>query len=522
MGSLRPRRLTEFIGIIWRRRKVLLLMSLAMLLATLIVIRRVPNMYESSALIVINLHNDQESMPEMNRFAKLQRELASRETFATLIRKHHLYPTAQNEELAIGALQKALKIETKMRNYSPAVPEAVEIRIRHTEPNKAQAVVTDLVKMFEHGNEQRRTEAAAEAGRLTSQIAEVEGRLQELTPERDLEMIRLESLYRSRVGATVDSSLRRAVESSIESLADNEYALKLQVDEQRKEIIEHEKLVNSFPSTQNSAAYGALLTEKSRIEADIRSYSEQYTDKHPKMTQLRNHLAEINHQINRLETQTGTTAPMSLTPEGRDLIAMRRDLRRMETNLEVTERRLQRRNQQLSKMPAGNSRAPSERPASLIARNDMARAEYDTLVKRYNWLLEKQDSLLRLSAARDPSRMMFHVIDKANLPRLPAAPNRMLLQLVALVAAAAFGLAVAFAIETPRLFTINDSRDVEYFLGAPVLAAIPETLTPTERALKRRLRLTRGVALMALAAALAPILVFLLSYLRVFQIIAGK
>jgi hypothetical protein len=173
-------------------------------------------------------------------------------------------------------------------------------------------------------------------------------------------------------------------------------------------------------------------------------------------------------------------------------------------------------------MPAVNSRAPSERPASLIARNDMARAEYDTLVKRYNWLLEKQDSLLRLSAARDPSRTMFHVIDKANLPRLPAAPNRVLLQLVALAAAAAFGLAVAFAIETPRLFTINDSRDIEYFLGAPVLAAIPETLTPSERALKRRLRLTRGVALLALAAALAPILVFLLSYLRVFQIIAGR
>ena len=522
MESLRPRQLTELIGVLWRRKKLVILMALAMLLATLIVIRRIPNVYESSALIAINLRNDQESMPEMNWFAKLQQELTSRETFATLNRRHNLYPKAQNEEEAVGALQKALKIETKMRNYSPQVPEAIEISLRHSEPKKAQAVVTDLVRMFEHGNEERKTEASAEAGRLTGQIAEVEDRLQVLAPERDLEMVRLESLYRSRAGAGVDSSLRRSVESSIESLTDNEYSLKLQVEEQRKQIGEHEKLVNSLPATTGSAAYGALLTEKSKIEADIQSYSDQYTDKHPKMIQLRNQLAEINRQINRLEAQTAGGAPLTMTPEGRDLIAMRRDLRRMEADLEVTQMRLQRRNQQLGDMPKGGGRAAPDRAASLIGRNDMAHAEYDTLIKRYNWLLDKQDSLLKSNSERDPGRTMFYVIDKASLPRLPSAPNRLMLQGFALVMAAAFGLAVALAIEAPRMFRINDSRDVEYFLGAPVLAAIPESLTPAERARKRRLRLTRGALVMAAAVALAPVLVFLLTYLRVFQIIASR
>jgi protein tyrosine kinase modulator len=522
MGSLRPRQLTELIGVLWRRKKLVLLMFFAMLLATLIVIRRIPNLYESSALIAINLRNDAESMPEMNWFAKLQQELTSREVFATLIRRHNLYPKAQNEEEAVGTLQKALKIETKMRNYSPQVPEAVEISLRHSEPKMAQAVVTDLVRMFEHGNEQKKIEASAEAGRLTSQITEVEERLRELAPERDLEMIRIESLYRSRTGATIDSSQRRAVESSIESLADNEYSLKHQVEERRKEVAEYEKLVNSLPATTGSAAYGALLTEKSKIEADIQSYSDQYTDKHPKMIQLRNQLAEINRHINRLEAQTAGASPLSMTPEGRDLIAMRRDLRRMEADLEVTQMRLQRRNQQLGDLPKGDMRAAPDRPASLIGRNDMARAEYDTLVKRYNWLLDKQDSLLKSRADGNESRTMFYVIDKASLPRLPSAPNRLLLQVFALAMAAAFGLAVALAIETPRMFRINDSRDVEYFLGAPVLAAIPESLTPAERARKRKLRLTRGALVMTAAVALAPVLVFLLTYLRVFQIIASR
>src|SRR5262249_41849287 len=281
-------------------------------------------------------------------------------------------------------------------------------------------------------------------------------------------------------------------------------------------------LVNSLPAATGSAAYGSLLAEKSKIEADIQSYSVQYTDKHPKMIQLRNQLAEANRQINRLETQKGSAMPLSMTPEGRDLIGMRRDLRRTEADLEVTQKRLHRRNQQLSEMPRGDGRAAFDKSASLIGRNDVARAEYDTLVKRYNWLLDKQDSLLKSSAERDPSRTIFYVIDKANLPRLPSAPNRLLLEVFALAMAVAFGLVVAIAIETPRMFRINDSRDIEYFLGAPVLALIPESLTPAERARKRRLRLTRGALVMTAAVAMAPVLVFLLTYFNVFQIIASK
>lgn len=519
MGSLRPRSFTEIINVLWRRRKLFILMSLAMLLATLIVIRRIPNIYESSAQVSINLRNDPESMMEMNLFAKLQQELTSRETFGALIHRYNLYPKARDEEEAIGNLQKALKVETKMRNYSPEVPESVEIRFRHMEPDKAQAAVADLVNILEKGDEQRRSEASTEATLVASQISEVEDRLHQLAPERDLEELHLESLYRSDTG---NSNQRREVENSIETLNDNAMALKLQAEEQRKEIAEHEKLINSLPATNGSPAYGALLAEKTKVEADIQSFSSQFTDKHPAMIQLRNQLAEINRQINHLESQPGASISMSLTPEGRDLMAMRRDLRRTESDLEVTQLRLQRRNQELGQLPRANEQSAPDRTPRLSGKNEMARAEYDTLVKRYDWLLERQDSLLKISSERNPSQTMFNVIDNANLPLFPAAPNRPALLAFALGLAMAFGVAITIVVETPRLFRINDSRDIEYFLGAPVLVAIPESLTSTERAHKRKLRITRAALLLALASAMAPVLVFLLSQLRVFQILAGK
>ncbi len=498
-------------------------MALAMLIATLIVIRRIPNIYESSALVVVNLRSDAEGASELNRLSKLQQEMTSRENLTALIRKHNLYPKIEEPEMAIKAMEKALKVETKTRSYSPSTPEAVSINLRHPEPKKAQAVVNDLINMLEQGNEQIKTEATAEAGHLSGQIAEVENRLKELTPKRDLAMGRLDPVHRTRADST---GVRSALASSIEGLNDNEYALGRQIAEQRNQVTNQEKIVRSLPAAPGSAAYGALLVEKSKVEAEIRSSSDQYTDKHPKMVQLRAQLAELNRQISSLDTQTGPVSPLPLSPEGRELGVMRRDLIRMETDLGVVQRQLQRKNQQISKLPqAADSSAdliPMRAPSPA---DDVARTEYDRMVMRYGWLLDKQDSLMKLSGAQgpaSPTKAMFHVIDAANAPRLPAAPNRLFLQLIALGVAILFGLFVTLAVELPRMFRINDNRDVEYFLGAPVLAAIPESFTPTERARNRKLRLTRGALVVALAVALAPILVMLLDYLKVFQLIAGK
>ena len=67
MESLRPRHLTEFFEILWRRKKLIALMVVAVLIATYLVIRRVPNLYESRALVVVNLRNDDQGAAQRQR-----------------------------------------------------------------------------------------------------------------------------------------------------------------------------------------------------------------------------------------------------------------------------------------------------------------------------------------------------------------------------------------------------------------------------------------------------------------------
>src|SRR5262245_23619024 len=198
------------------------------------------------------------------------------------------------------------------------------------------------------------------------------------------------------------------------------------------------------------------------------------------MIQARSQLAAINQEIARLEAASGANsgaAVNSASPEARELRAMRRDLQRLENDLELARRDLGRKTLGLKELPKEEPNAGLKEIAS-TARLNEAKAEYDRLMGRYNWLMDRQDSLQKLFGADGRKGEVFQVVDAPLAQPAPVAPNRLMLKLIGLGIALALGLLIASAWEIPRLFLIHNERDVEYYLGTPVLAAIPETLTP--------------------------------------------
>jgi len=51
---MRPRGALEYLRILWRKKLVILLVAASVSIATLQIIRRIPNVYESHTLIVIS------------------------------------------------------------------------------------------------------------------------------------------------------------------------------------------------------------------------------------------------------------------------------------------------------------------------------------------------------------------------------------------------------------------------------------------------------------------------------------
>src|SRR5499426_3043140 len=530
MEIMRPRGLFEYLGILWRKKLLILLVAASVSIAATQIIRRIPNVYESHALIVLSNqgNGNDDRLPSSPPLNALTQRMTSQGNLTEIVRRYDLYRQtpggAYDPSVAVERLRRGVKIDIKMRSYYPEAPESLTISYRYTDPAIAQRVVADLISIFDQTNAAIRRQAATELERFHTQVAEIETQLHGLAPQRD------QALLRSGNSDNASSAVRAqrlAATDSIGALGDKEFMLTRQIDEQKRQIAEQEKLISSAaPASrvESNSAYGVLLARRAEVEGQIKDLARSATEKNPKMIQARAQLAAINQEVARLEAASGANTGAALnsaTPEARELRSMRRELQRLENDLEVARRDLSRKTSSFKELPKEEPDAGLKEVAS-TARLNEAKTEYDRLMGRYNWLMDRQDSLQKLFGNDGRKGDVFQVVDAPLAEPAPVAPNRRLLKLIGAGIALALGLMIASAWEIPRLFLIRSEHDVQYYLGTPVLALIPETLTPPQRGRRRVLWGLRWLGLALLLGAMIPVFVIVIDHAQIFQILANR
>ncbi|HEY7180305.1 MAG TPA: hypothetical protein VIC84_02750, partial [Blastocatellia bacterium] len=451
MEIMRPRGPFEYLGILWRKKLLIVVVAASVSIAILQIVRRIPNVYESHALIAIsNQGNGNDGSPSAPSLTTLTQRMTSQGNLTEIVRRYDLYnqPTgvAYDPDVAVERLRRSVKIDIKLRNYYPEAPESLTVSYRYTDPVIAQRVVADLISIFEETNSATRRRAATELERFNAQVAEIESQLKELAPQRDMALLRSGGADNSPAAVRAQ---RLAAADSIGALGDKEFLLTRQIDEQKRQIAEQEKLVSSAaPAARlaTNSAYGVLLARRAEVEGQVRDLSRSATEKNPKMIQARSQLAAIDQEIARLESASAGPGVNSASPEARELRGMRRDLQRLETELEVTQRDLDRKTQNLKELPKEPPNPGLAENASPSRLNE-AKTEYDRLIGRYNYLVDKQDSLRKLSGDDGGKGEVFQVVDAPLMRLTPVGPNRLLLKLFGLGIALALGLLVASARE---------------------------------------------------------------------------
>lgn len=519
MTNFRPRTLPEYLQALWRRKILLLLVTATMLTATYMIIRNLPDIYQSKASVVI-AGKQEDRQVIAGRVATITERINSRSLLEPLIEKHNLYPNlvAQSGiEPALARMREDIKAEIK---YRGEVPEKLTIVYRHADPAKANQIASDLLSTVGRMNEAMLQTTVDEAAAIESEMEQIETRLDELNQRRASAAARSRAVSYRRSAASMIRARREAASSSVETLRDRKYLLEQQIAEQKRHIAQQEKIVAAAPPDSRAASsYGVLLVRKAEIEAQIKDYSSQYTDKNPKLIQTRIQLDEINSQISEFEAGRGASPNSS---ESRELRALERDLARLQAELEVTQRELARKQETLSDTPNIPASATIASDDSAIA-NISTETDENRLRDRYNLLMRKQDSIANMklaTAGLEPG--LFQIVDMPVTAEKPAGPNRMKLMLLALALALGAGFVAAAVVEAPKLYRIHDQRDVQYYLNAPVLALIPETVTPAERGRRLRMQIVRWGVVILLAAVSVPAIVFLLNQLKVFQIFASR
>lgn len=519
MTSFRSRTLTEYLQLIWRRRLLIFLIAAGMLITTFFLIDQLPNIYEARATVVTSgTQTDRQTVNA--RVAATTERLTSRAFLEPVITRYDPYNSRGDIDSALERMRQDLKVDT---TYRSDYPERLTIAYRHTDPAVAKAVAGDLISVFDKMNEAMGKQAADNASGLAAEINEVENRLREMGKLRAATIARQNASGRAAGEINAIRAQRIAAASSIETLTDKQFSLEQQIAEQKRQVQEQQKIAKLAPSdAKASSSYGVLLVRKAELEAQLKEYGTQYTDKNPKVIQARHQLGEINHQIAQLNTGGDEDSAVANSAEARELRAMQRELVKMQTEQAITQRELERKKQAGAGNPSGAPSAPSRVLASTSESGAAmdTQGDYETLRKRYDALLNRQDQLEKAqmaTAGLDPG--VFQIVDMPTEPRAPVGPNRWKYRMFGLALALGVGLLTALALEIPKLYSITDDRDVEYYLGVPVIALIPESVAPGDGR-SRQFLLGRAVGIL-LVVVLITALLLLINYRQVFTHMAS-
>jgi succinoglycan biosynthesis transport protein ExoP len=524
MNSYRPRSIAEYLRLLSSRKYLFVLAGGAMLAACLLVVHRIPDTYESSASIVVT-GKDEDRQMVGSRVAAATQRLSSREFLEPIILEHHLYGIKDGDSSmidgAVGRMRKDILVEPK---YREDYPEAVSVSYKNPNPQTAQQVASELVSVFVGMNDAIQQQIEREEESSKEEMTEIEARMRQVGMDKAGQEYRKAVQSRAQSEMNMARAQKLAASSSIEDLSNKQYALQRQIEEQKRQIAAQEKVAKSTPApSRDGSSAGALLVRKAEIEGQIKQFSTQYTAENPKMVQAKAQLSAVEDEISKLESQSGG-APDASSPASNELRSMQRELARMQIDLDVTNRELEHRQQSLG----GSS--PSAPAASMVGNagpiaigtDSSGRPDDEGLKTRYTSLLTRQDALEREKvAAAGLGPGVFQIVDPPAVPRSPSGPNRVRLVLLAVGLALVFGLVLVAAVEMPQLTKISSTSDVEYYLGTPVIALIPEHLTPMETRRERKLQALRVVCSILLAGALIPVLVMIFNASQLFQMVAN-
>jgi len=534
--EFRQRKIGEYARIALKRKWMIILPTIVVGLAIGYVIFRLPDIYESSTLIVVKPSTLPNSVVPMVSEETLTRELAgisqvvtSRSSLQPLVEKYDLYKEERGRgeamEVIIDEMRKGIKVE--VNNSRNDITNAFNIAYRGRDPKTTQAVAAELASRYvdeqtksmitggasakQFIEEQVRAAKEELDGIDTQRLAYLQQNMNNLPSQSQALVGRLTALHEEQKALIAEQGrlrdLAAAYRSSLSDLTQNY---------QQQIILQSEDTTD--PKT--TQAWAELVRRRSEYEGELQSFLTQYTDKHPDVVARRKQIEDIKAQQdqmiadwkNRIEERkdklTKLTDPRIMT--------LRTNIQMAEGDMDRQQRLLNETNNQIADLNARINAIPNAEVGLEALDRD-----YQTKKSNYdNLLLQQQKIDVGADAAREQQGGGIQVVDPANLPEKPVAPKRFLMTAGGFALGFLLGSIMALAFEVRRLFTIQTSEDAKHYTGLPVLASIPELLTPSEAAAIPRRQKLALAASFAIAIVALPMLAFILRLTHVFEKIA--
>ena len=537
--DFRQRTPGELARMIWRRKWLIVLPTVAVAVAVAWVVWRLPDVYESTTLLTVRPASISTSVvPQLSdsdltiRINNITQEVTSRSTLEPMIERYNLYAVERRRGASMDELVERMRtkdIKISLNTSRNEVTNGFFLSFRGPEKRVTQAVTEALASKYVS----TQTKAAGEEATITrefftEQLNQAKEKLDEIDKRR-LEFMQqninsLPNETQALIGQL--AGLREEQKARISEIgrlndqitANNKFIADLSKSNQQQT----DEFIAQMTDPKSTAAYAELIKRRAELDSGKQALLTQYKPKHPDVIAVQSqidsvqrqmdemveeHKRKVEEQRKRLEARVDPR----LTSYKGENDRLSGEVKRQQSLLDKTEADIASLEQRLNGVPN------SEVGLEAINRDyQSAKAVYDQTVAQQTKAEQVADIAGRAQGES------IAVIDPASLPEQPVAPKRPLLMLLGLVAGFACGVLLAAVMELPRLFTVQTAEDAEHYTGLPVLVTVPMLLTPREeRNLKAR-RAALAVAAVVATIVSAPALAFVLSRLHLIEMLANR
>ena len=536
--EFRQRTPSEYLKIAWRRKWLIILPAIAIATAVAWVVYRLPDVYESSTLIVVTPSTLPTSVvPDVNQdtitrqLSSITQVVTSRSSLEPLVLKYELYNTERlrNEpmENIIDNMRRDIKVEVNTSRNE--ITNGFNITFRGRNPKTTQAVTAALASKYI--DEQTKSTINS----TTSARQFIENQTRQAKEELDAaDLKRLEFMQKNvdnlpSAAATLIGQLtglrdqQKAYITEVGRLQDRRSALSGQLGLIKKTVEQvKDEVIENTTDPKTTPAWAQLASRKADIEAQLQKMLTELRPKHPDVLSKQAELDSVKNSMDEMvdDWQARIKARQDKLKDRPDL-----QVASLEAELRLIDSEIKRQQKTLSDLDtqigAVMQRINSV-PGAEVALGALDR-EYQTKKAAYDGLLAQEQKIsLNADAASQQQGEGIQVVDAAYLPSQPVAPRRLLLFALGLGLGLGFGMVLVAAFEIPRLRTIQSREDAAHYTGLPVLATVPELLTKQEASAiprRRRLLLAAGVVVTIVSI---PVLAFALRATHVFEMFTSR
>jgi succinoglycan biosynthesis transport protein ExoP len=456
-----------------RRRRVIAVVIFAIVFASgLSFSLYLPNLYRATASALVERPVSETFVRTAvtgeleGRLHVIKQEVLSRGRLSQLISEFNLYPELRHGAEMDGALdqmRRDISVDPSGPEQMSGRTKTVAFTVSYTgrDRGKVADVANEIANFYVSQNDAMRSQEAVKTTQFLKQ------QLDEAKAQLDGQDAKLHAYTASHSG-----QLPQDVQVNLATLERLNTQLRLNSEQQIRTLEQRQRLTETYNpatgtvsrSSDPESATGDLIEQKKQTLNQLQT---QFTSKHPDVVRLKQEIAALEATQNKPAAASGT-----VSPEDAMAVGQARGKASVVANLDNELEKQKKEEADLRNTITGFERRLESVPErqqefALVSRDHAAAQElYNSLLTRYG---EAQVGEV-MEVDRGGER--FRILEPAEAPTDPSAPNRVRLLMMGFILALVAAFVVVLAVEQFDT-TFHSIDELRGFTSIPVLGSIP-------------------------------------------------